>query len=227
MRIFANHPKLRVLALVVLAWLALPYALSIVYYVVPAPSTLMVGGWLTGEKVKRRWIPLSQMPTVLVDAVLTSEDDAFCLHNGLDFNQLQRSMKKATKTDKPVTATSTISQQLAKNLFFWPGRSWVRKGLEVPAALWLELIWSKERILESYLNVAQWGEGIYGVEAASRAHFGIPARSLSTQQAVLLATSLPSPISRNAGKPGPAQSALAANLLSRMHKSRPDTSCLR
>lgn len=226
--VFAHHrPLIKWPLRLLLIWLALPYVLTVVYFIVPPPSTLMVAGWLTGEKVQRRWVPLSQMPSVLVDAVLTSEDDAFCLHYGVDFRQLKKSVKRASDRDRPVMATSTISQQLAKNLFFWHGRSWLRKILETPVALWIELLWSKEHILEAYLNVAQWGKGVYGAEAAARAHFGVPVRAISSHQAALLATSLPNPIARNASKPGPAQSALAATLLSRMGKDRPDKSCLR
>ena len=209
------------------AWLLLPYALSLIYLIVPPASTLMMGDWLTGQSVERHWIPLSQMPRPLVSAVLTSEDSAFCSHWGLDINQMERSLKRAQKKDRPVRATSTVTQQTVKNLFFWPGRSWLRKLLEVPLAFWLEAVWSKERILETYLNIVQWGDGIYGVEAAARRHFGQSARALSPYQSALLATSLPNPIQRSAGHPGPGQKVLTEQLLGRMSKAAADVSCLR
>lgn len=212
---------------VVLVALLLPYGLALLYLIVPPPSTLMLYDWVTGNKVTRHWIPLSQMPPVLVAAVVTAEDSAFCSHMGVDFRQLKKSVRQAHDRDKPVRATSTITQQTAKNLFLWHGRSWVRKFLEFPLAMWLEVIWSKKRIAEVYLNVAQWGNGVYGVEAAARAHFGVPARALSVQQAALLTTSLPNPIARNAGRPGPRQKVLAANLMGRLGKKQADLSCLR
>ena len=209
------------------AWLALPYFLVLVYLIVPPPSTLMLLGYATGQHVQRHWVPISQLPYPLISAVLTSEDSAFCSHYGVDIDQMERSVKKAAVRDKPVKATSTITQQTVKNLFFWQGRSWVRKVLEMPLSLWLELIWSKERILEVYLNIAQWGDDIYGVEAAARTHFGVSGRALSAYQSALLATSLPNPIQRNAGHPGPGQNMLASQLLGRMGKTAADMSCLR
>jgi monofunctional biosynthetic peptidoglycan transglycosylase len=219
--------KLHLFKKVLLVWLALPYVLTLVYWIVSPPSTLMLYDWITGQKVQRHWIPLSQMPPVLVHSVISAEDSAFCSHHGVDFRQLQRSVKRAQDKDAQVRATSTITQQTVKNLFFWQGRSWVRKVLEIPLALWLELVWSKERILEVYLNIAQWGDGIYGVEAASRRHFGVSARGLSAYQAALLTTSLPNPIVRTAGNPGPGQKALTASLLARAAKNGSDMSCLR
>ena len=224
---FAKSAKAQWAIRIFLAWLLLPYALSLIYLVVPPASTLMMAGWLTGKHVERHWIPLSQMPYSFVSAVLTSEDSAFCSHWGLDVSQMQRSLKRASANDKPVRATSTITQQTVKNLFFWPGRSWVRKILEIPLSFWLEVVWSKERILETYLNIAQWGDGVFGVEAAARRHFGISTRALSPYQSALLATSLPNPVQRNAGNPGAGQKALTAQLLGRMSKASADASCLR
>ena len=217
----------RLLLRIFILWLIAPYVLTVVYLVVPPPSTLMLARWATAQSAQRHWIPLSQMSPSLIGAVLTSEDSAFCSHYGLDMNQIERSLKRAHKSDRPVRATSTITQQTVKNLFFWPGRSWIRKALEVPLSLWMELLWSKKRILETYLNIAQWGKSVYGVEAASRVHFGIPARNISAYQAATLATSLPNPIKRVAGVPGPGQKFLTAQLLGRMKKAGADTSCVR
>ncbi|NBX03192.1 MAG: monofunctional biosynthetic peptidoglycan transglycosylase [Alphaproteobacteria bacterium] len=227
MRLLSSHPRVKLAAKILLVWLALPYVLTLVYLIVPPPSTPMLWDLVTGKNVQRHWVPLSQLPPVFVQSVLTSEDSAFCDHFGMDFTQIAKSIRKAQKTDKPVKATSTITQQTVKNLFFWNGRSWVRKVLEAPVTLWLELVWSKERILETYLNIAQWGDGVYGVEAAARVHFGVAARSLSPYQSALLATSLPNPIARNAGRPGPAQKELTAALLFRTQKGGADLSCIR
>lgn len=187
----------------------------------------MLKDWLTGQRVERTWVPLSQMPDALVAAVLASEDSAFCDHFGVDVEQTQKSVKRAFKRDKPVKATSTITQQTAKNLYLWHGRSWLRKGLELPLSLWLELLWSKERILEVYLNIVELGDGIYGVDAAARHYFGVPTRGLSSWQSALIATALPDPIHRNASRPSGYHAQLAGNIASRLQNNGPDTSCLR
>ncbi len=227
MQFLMSHPRTKLALRILLIWLAVPYVLTFVYFIVPPPSTLMLADWVTGQRVQRHWVPLSQLPPSFVQTVLTAEDSAFCEHFGMDFTQLAKSIRQSQKSNKPVKATSTITQQTAKNLFFWGGRSWLRKFLEVPAAFWLEIFWSKERILETYLNIAQWGDGIYGVEAAARAHFGVAARSLTPYQSALLATSLPNPISRSAARPGPTQQQLASQLLGRTQKNGADLSCIR
>jgi monofunctional biosynthetic peptidoglycan transglycosylase len=211
----------------VLFLLALPYALMVLYLFINPPSTLMVIGWLSGEKVAQKWVPLASMSPHIKKAVVLSEDSAFCNHYGFDFKQLGKSISKAWKHDKEVTATSTISQQLVKNLYFWPGRSWLRKILEVPLTLWMEMLWSKEKILETYLNVAEWGRNVYGIEAAAKHHFRTSARHLSMAQSALLATSLPNPIQRNASRAGSAQTLLARHLVLRLHTSAPDLGCIR
>ena len=212
---------------IVLFFLLLPYGLAILYLAVPPPSTLMIAGLLTGQKVERDWVPMSRISRNLKAAVITSEDSAFCSHWGFDFKQIGKSISKAHRNDDPVRATSTITQQLAKNLFLWHGRSWIRKLLEIPLTFWIELTWSKARILEVYLNIAEWGEGVYGAEAAARHHFGTSAANLSIAQSVRLATSLPNPIERNAASPGPAQSVMAAMLAKRVYSAGADLSCIR
>ncbi|MDX1974637.1 MAG: monofunctional biosynthetic peptidoglycan transglycosylase [Rickettsiales bacterium] len=215
------------LARFVLCFVLFPYVLALLYVVVPPVSTWMLADWLAGEKVTREWVPLKQISPSLIAAVMASEDDAFCDHWGVDFTQLEKSWERSEARDKPLRATSTITMQTAKNLFLWSERSWVRKMLEIPLTFWLELTWSKRRILEVYLNIAEWGPGIYGAQAAAKYHFGTSARGLSLQQAALLATSLPNPIKRNASHPGPAQQAIAAQLLTRIHKAAPNTTCLK
>lgn len=227
MRFFEKHRFLRKLVRLLLVFLLLPYLLSIIYIIVPPVSTLMLWGWMTGAKVQRQWVPLEQMSPALIAATLTAEDDAFCDHFGMNFTQLKKSVEKAQRRDEPVRATSTITMQVAKNLFFWQGRSWIRKILEMPMTFWLELIWSKERILEAYLNVAQMGYGVYGAEAAAKTHFGTTAKALNYPQAVLLVTSLPNPNQRLASNPSAGHYLLAQHLLKRLQKGRPDMSCIR
>lgn len=209
-----------------LIFLLAPYAVAFIYLFIYPPSTLMLLGWLTFSKVEREWVPIERISPVLIAAVVASEDDAFCSHWGVDFRQLTKSIRHAKTNDKPVRATSTITQQLAKNLFLWHGRSWLRKFLEIPLTFWLELTWSKKDILETYLNIAEWGEGVYGAEAAAQFHFGTSANALSYMQAALLATSLPNPTQRRAARPGPAQANLAAQLVARLQHNGPDMVCV-
>jgi monofunctional biosynthetic peptidoglycan transglycosylase len=207
--------------------LFLPYALALIYPFMRPPSTLMLADWVSFHKVERQWVPLKSISPQLITAVVTAEDGAFCEHWGIDFRQMEKSIEKAQARNKPVKATSTITQQLAKNLFLWQGRSWMRKALEVPLTLWLELTWRKAWILEAYLNVAEWGEGVYGIEAAARHYYGTSAASLSSTQAALLAKTLPNPHERNPIHPGPAQAMMAGQLVFRMEHSAPDLSCIR
>lgn len=216
------HRLLKILLFIVL----LPYGLSVPYQFIHPPSTLMLYDLLRLDLPERDWVPLSKISPNLKRAVVTAEDSAFCSHWGFDFKQMGKSIERAERSDRAVRATSTITQQLAKNLFLWHGRSWLRKLLEIPLTLWLELTWSKPRILETYLNIAEWDEGIYGAEAAARFHFGTSAASLNTVQAALLATSLPNPIQRSASRPGSTQTAMAAQLVGRMHFNGADISCI-
>jgi monofunctional biosynthetic peptidoglycan transglycosylase len=187
--------------------------LSLVALVVTPPSTLMLGRWATGQPVERVTVPLSAISPELGRAVLASEDARFCLHHGVDWGALQDVIDDE---DGPSRGASTITMQTAKNVFLWPSRSYVRKALEIPLALYLDLVWGKRRTLEIYLNVAEWGDGIFGAEAAAQHHFGKPARNLSRREAVLLATSLPNPHLRNPARPTRGQRLHAATVLARM-----------
>jgi monofunctional biosynthetic peptidoglycan transglycosylase len=126
-------------------------------------------------------------------AVISSEDQIFTDHNGFDFKSIKKAMAYNEKKPGRLRGGSTISQQVAKNVFLWQGRSWVRKGLEVYFTFMIELVWSKKRILEMYLNVAEMGKGIFGIEAASQAYFKKPASKLSRQEAAMIAACLPNP----------------------------------
>lgn len=206
--------------------LLLPYGLTVLYLVLPPVSTLMIADVATLTWPKREWVPLKKIAPKLVQSVIVSEDDTFCDHFGFDFGQIEKNLEKAVD-GKRFAGASTITQQTVKNLFLWNGRSWIRKILEVPLTVWMEIILPKRRILEIYLNTAEWGDGVYGVEAASRRAFGVSAGKLSGYQAGLLAVALPDPLSRSAGRPGPYQRSAAAALASRVTVRPPDTGCLR
>jgi monofunctional glycosyltransferase len=159
------------------------------------PITLtQLGSVLTGEGLKRDYINYDEMSPNIKLAVIASEDQVFPDHNGFDFKSIKKAMAYNEKKPGRIRGASTISQQVAKNVFLWQGRSWIRKGFEVYFTFMIEKIWGKKRILEMYLNVAEMGKGIYGVEAASRAYFKKPAKNLSRYEAALIASALPNPV---------------------------------
>jgi monofunctional glycosyltransferase len=164
----------------------------------PAPSTLMLGRWLTRQPVAREWRALEAISPHLVRGVVASEDQRFCGHWGVDFDALRDVLDDE---GGPSRGASTITMQLVKNLYLWPGRSYLRKALEVPLALAVDLAWGKRRVMEVYLNIAEWGEGIFGAEAAAQAHFGKAARDLTPLEAARLVSILPNPLLRNPGRP--------------------------
>jgi monofunctional biosynthetic peptidoglycan transglycosylase len=159
------------------------------------PITLtQLGSVLSGDGLKRDYINYDEMSPNIKLAVMASEDQVFPDHNGFDFKSIKKAMAYNEKKPGRIRGASTISQQVAKNVFLWQGRSWIRKGFEVYFTFMIEKIWGKKRILEMYLNVAEMGKGIYGVEAASRAYFKKPAKSLSRYEAALIASALPNPV---------------------------------
>src|SRR5262245_35468419 len=178
----------------------IPYVVAIFYRVVPPPvSATMLWNALSGDSINYFWRPLDQISPRLVRAVVTSEDARVCLHHGVDWDVLSDLFEEVTSGDgASVRGGSTITMQVAKNLFLWPWRSSLRKGLEIPLAYWIDFVWGKRRVVEVYLNVAEWGPGIYGAEAAAQHHFRKSARDLSTREAALLAAALPNPIVRRA-----------------------------
>lgn len=190
-------------AIVLLAVVSVPCLLAPLYRVVPPVSTMMIWRWVTGARVERVWTPLEAIAPVLPRAVITAEDGRFCSHHGVDWSALRLAIDEA---DDPSDwrGGSTITQQTAKNLFLWQGRSYLRKALEFPLALWLDLVLPKRRILEIYLNIAEWGpDGEFGAQAGARYAFGKGAGSLSAHEAALMAAILPNPIRRSARRPGP------------------------
>lgn len=164
---------------------------------------VMVDRWLeapAGYQTKQNWLSWQQLPKKAVIAVVTAEDQRFPNHIGVDFTEISHALN-AKWQGKKLRGASTISQQVARNVYLWTGRSWFRKGLEVWFTLLIELIWGKQRILEVYLNIAEWGNGIFGVEAASLHHFAKPTQQLTKMQMALLASVLPNPIKFNPAKP--------------------------
>ena len=205
----------RVLVLLALAYPALVLALGLAYVAFPPVSSLMLARWLTGQQANRTFVPLSAIAPALPSAAIASEDARFCLHRGVDWDALSEVMEEADEGG-PSRGASTIPMQVAKNLFLWPGRSVIRKALEIPIALYLDLVWSKRRMIEIYLNIAEWGDGVFGAEAAAQRHFRKSAADLSRREAALLVNALPSPIRRNPARPTARQSARANTILARI-----------
>lgn len=169
---------------------------------VPPPTTAFVVAYRVATPgptlVDRRWVPMARIAPSLAIAVVAAEDQTFPAHHGFDLESIGKAWDERGER---VRGASTISQQVAKNLFLWSGRSWVRKALEAWFTLLIELTWSKERILEVYLNIAEFGPGVYGAEAAAQRYFGAPAAALSQRQSALLAAVLPSPRRLRADRP--------------------------
>jgi monofunctional biosynthetic peptidoglycan transglycosylase len=209
----------RNLLLILLGVLLLPYLLTPFYRVGHPVSTLMAWRWLKGAPMSRQWIDFAAISPALPRSVVGSEDAKFCSHHGIDWDALRDVIDDAE--DGEVTrGGSTITQQVAKNLFLWPGRSIIRKVLEFPLALWIDLVLPKQRILEIYLNIAEWGpSGQFGAQAGAAYAFGRPASALSPRDAALLAAILPNPVKRSARNPGAGVRRLAGTYMARAQSS--------
>ena len=191
------------LSLVLIVGLVGPVMVVLVYRFVPPPITiLMVQRTVEGQGFARRWRPIDDMSNALPRAVIAAEDAKFCQHHGFDFSAMEKALAH-NETSKRIRGGSTISQQTAKNVFLWPDRSYVRKGLEAYFTALIELLWGKKRIMEVYLNSVEWGPGIYGADAAARKNFGVGADKLTPTQSARLAAILPSPLKWRAAAPGP------------------------
>ena len=187
----------------------------------------MVWRWAIGARVERRFVPLDRLVPVLPVTVIAAEDARFCRHRGIDWQEIREQLEDVEDI-REARGVSTITQQTVKNLFLWPSRSLVRKALEFPLALWTDLIVPKWRILEIYLNIAEWGpSGQFGAEAASRYAFNKSAMSLSPREAALLAAVLPNPRRRSAKQPGPAVRRLAGIYEARAAAAAQSSSCAR
>jgi len=218
---------LRRAVLLLLFLLVLPYLLIGLYTVpfVRPVSTLMIADLATFQGYDRRWVAFDDISPNVVRAVMMSEDGQYCAHGGVDWQQMRGVVQNALDGET-TRGASTIPMQTAKNLFLWNGRSFLRKALELPMALVADFAWSKRRMMEIYLNVAEWGPNIYGIEAAAQHHFGVSASKLSANQAALLAVSLPNPISRQAGKPTRSMTRLANVVDRRAKRSGAYITCL-
>ncbi len=180
-----------------------PVAWVGLYRFVPPPMTgLMAIRLFEHRGMDYRWRPMSQISPTLADAAIASEDAHFCAHHGFDFTAMEKAMAHNDRRPGRVRGGSTISQQTAKNVFLWPDRTYVRKGLEAYFTVLIEALWGKKRIMEVYLNVVEMGSGIYGAEAASQVDFGHSARRMSTSEATRLVAILPNPLKYNAVEPG-------------------------
>jgi monofunctional biosynthetic peptidoglycan transglycosylase len=184
--------------------LVAPPAGVLVYRFVPPPITiLMIQRLLQGHGMDYRWRTLSDISPYLPRAVIAAEDQRFCQHHGFDFNAIQKAMRANQQRQDRLRGGSTISQQTAKNVFLWPGRSYVRKAVEAWYTVLIEALWGKRRIMEMYLNVAEFGPGVYGAAAASERMFHEDAADLTPAQAARLAAVLPDPLKWRAAAPGP------------------------
>lgn len=218
---------IRGVAVAILMVLLLPYLITLLYLAVNPVSTLMLWRWAKGAPVVRTWTPLKTIAPALPLSVIVAEDARFCTHHGIDFGELRAAIEDADDLSE-MRGGSTITQQTAKNLFLWPGRSVVRKALEFPLALWIDLVLGKRRVMEIYLNIAEWGPtGEFGAEAAARKAFGKSARDLNAREAAALASILPNPIRRSAGKPGAGVRRLAGIYEGRARKTPDLAACVR
>jgi monofunctional biosynthetic peptidoglycan transglycosylase len=217
----------RVLLLIVLVLVAIPYLVAPLYRFADPVSTLMVARWLTGRTVHHEWVPLSRMSPALPAAVVAAEDGRFCSHHGIDLAELRDAIEDADDMSE-MRGGSTITQQIAKNIFLWGGRSYVRKALELPLALWLDLVLPKRRQMEIYLNIAEWGPtGEFGAEAGAQRAFRKRSADLAVTEAALMAAMLPNPKVRDARRPGPGLRRLAGIYRSRAARAGDTTACLR
>ena len=211
----------RGLFLALAAILVLFVASSLVAYAITPPSTLMLGRWATLQPVDRRVVPLSAISPHVIRLVITSEDARFCRHGGVDWDELRRVIDAGAQR-----GASTIPMQTARNLYLPPSRTALRKAIEIGIALYIDAVWGKSRLLEIYLNVAEWGEGVFGIEAAAQRHFGKSAADLTQREAALLATALPNPILRNPASPGQGHRRLADRLIARAQQSGNLATCV-
>ena len=209
------------LALIIIAW---PLLSTLAYIWIPVPVTnLMLFRLLGGQGLHKSWMPLNAISPNLPRAVIASEDQRFCIHHGIDWVEFHDAMGGEAG---PTRGASTISMQVAKNLYLWEGHSLIRKGLEMPMAVYMDGVLSKRRMMEIYLNIVEWAPGIYGAEAAAQHHFGKSAAKLSTREAALLAASLPNPFKRDAGRPSTALRGIASDIEDQMTEMGPYLTCL-
>jgi monofunctional biosynthetic peptidoglycan transglycosylase len=197
-------------------FVAISIMMAAIYEHAPVPITwLMMLRVVQGDGLTKDWEPLEDISPELVRAVIAAEDTRFCEHRGFDWVELQKAIDE-WRRGEGLRGASTISNQVARNVFLWPSRDLFRKGLEAYFTVLVELMWRKERIVEVYLNVAEWGPGIFGAEAAAEHYFGKPASELTRREASLMAAILPNPIEWSASSPGEYTANYAARIRTRM-----------
>lgn len=215
----------RYAAYAIAGYLALVLVLIVLFrFVDPPGSMLMLTHALRGNSVDRTWVPFKSISPALVRAVIVSEDGRFCEHSGIDTVAMKEAIERAAGGTP--RGASTISMQVTKNLFLWNAKSYLRKVIEIPLTLIMELLWPKQRVLEVYLNIAEWGPGVFGAEAAARHHFNKSAAHLNEREAALLAAVLPNPVVRVAGSPGPQTSRKARVIQARVKAYGAVASCV-
>lgn len=214
----------RIVWRVALVVVLIPIVLVPVYRFVPPVSTLMAFDYVVrAGNVQRTWVSLDKIAPVLVTSVMMSEDGRFCSHHGVDWSELSLVIDRSS--DHPRGA-STIAMQSAKNLFLWASRSYLRKSVEVPVALYADLIWGKRREMEIYLNIVEWGPGIFGAEAAARHYFNRSAATVTAGEAALLAAALPNPAERNPAHPSAGMRSIAETIAARARQAGGYIDCL-
>lgn len=216
----------RILIVIVIIAL-LPLGLTLVYRIpaVHPVSTLMLADAITFAGYEREWTPLEELGTRVPYAVMMSEDGRFCSHDGIDWGALNSVINDALAGEE-TRGASTITMQTVKNLFLWGDRSYIRKAIEVPLALYFDFVVPKRRIMEIYLNIAEWAPRVYGAEAGAEHHFGKPARELSARQAALMAVTLPNPHERDPAHPSRGLKRLANTIESRARNAGDYVGCL-
>ncbi|TFF19151.1 monofunctional biosynthetic peptidoglycan transglycosylase [Jiella endophytica] len=213
--------------IIVLVLAAIPLVLTPVYAIrsVHPVSTLMLWDTVTVRPQLRDWVSIDDVAPVLLHSIVMSEDGQFCRHRGVDWGEMLAVVDQALDGEE-TRGASTITMQTVKNLFLWNDRSFVRKGLELPLALYFDLVLSKRRIMEIYVNIAEWDTGVYGIEAASQHYFGKPASKLTAREAALITISLPAPDLRNPADPSPTMRKLARRVERLASRSGAYVGCL-
>lgn len=226
-KIYSMHKILSWIKRIILIAFVASILSVLLFRFIPVPITPLMlirctQSIIKGEKpiLKHDWVPFDEISPNIIRAVIASEDNRFLEHKGFDFIELKKAIKENEKR-KRARGASTISQQTAKNVFLWPGHSFIRKGLEAYFTLLIELLWSKERIITVYLNSIEMGNGIYGVEAVAKNHFHTTAKKLTKRQSALIASSLPNPIKFNSAKPTPYMLKRTGQILNLMPKLGP------
>ncbi|MDF1749554.1 MAG: monofunctional biosynthetic peptidoglycan transglycosylase [Alphaproteobacteria bacterium] len=197
--------------------IGLPVLLILIYGVVPVPVTPLM--LMRDAPIEKDWVSIDNIAPALQHAVIVSEDQRFCTHSGIDWTEMSKVLDELQETGEASRGASTITMQVVKNLYLWPSRSRVRKAIEIPLAVMMDFLLTKRRILELYLNIAEWGDGIYGAEAAAQRHFNVSAKALTRQQAARLVAVLPNPLERDPARPSNAVQSRANKIANDLYRA--------